>query len=326
MDAASERHELSAGPESAGERLDRWLARALPSLSRARLQQLITEAQVTVDGARAKASLRLRGTEAVVVEVPPPISPDDAPIPQDLGVEVLYRDEALWVINKPAQMAAHPAPGSVDGTVVNALLHLDPELPGIGGVQRPGIVHRLDKDTTGVMVIARTELALRGLQDQFKDRAVEKVYWALVHGAPEADEGVIDAPIARHPRDRKRFTSRDAGGRADARGAVSAWRVMARYRGVTLLEVRPRTGRTHQIRVHLGDIAHPLLADALYGSERRDRGRGGPGVRPAVLALGHHALHARSLSFLHPVTGAPVAFEAPLPSEWEAALAALDPS
>jgi 23S rRNA pseudouridine1911/1915/1917 synthase len=315
--------EVVVAAEDDGLRIDQLVAARIPALSRARVQQLLAEGRITVAGQKTRPSRRMQAGEQVRVEVPPPVSAEDAPEAQDLPLEILYEDEALVVIDKPAGMAAHPAPGSPDGTVVNVLLHRIRDLGGVGGELRPGIVHRLDKDTTGLMVVAKSDRDLEHLQGQFKARTVEKAYWALVHGAPKEDAGLLDAPLARHPKDRKRFSGRHAAGRPDARPAETEFEVLERYPGAALVEARPRTGRTHQIRVHLSEAGHPLLGDALYGGDRRDRTSVSLAVRRAAKALGHHALHARRLAFDHPRSEARLRFEASVPPEWDEALALL---
>lgn len=272
-----------------------------------------------------RRSQRLGAGDELVLTVPAVVDPEDPPEPQDLHLTWLRDDDAFVVVNKPAGMAVHPAPGTPDGTVVNALLFQFPDLPGIGGERRPGIVHRLDKDTTGAMVVAKTDVALANLQDQFRARTVDKVYLALGHGNSKIDSGVIEGHLARHAKDRLRYTGRDVANRPDARTARTRWLVKKRFEGATLFEVRLDTGRTHQIRVHLAELGFPILRDTLYGSTRRDQKSPAPGVRKAAALLGHQALHASHLAFDHPTTGERVEVEAPLPPEFEAALAALKP-
>src|SRR6267143_3394109 len=298
----------------AGMRLDQLLAARLPGLSRSRLQKLIEEGAVRVAGVAAKASLRPRAGAEIEVRVPEPRPA--ALVPEDLRLPVLYQDDDLLVIDKPAGVAVHPGAGIHSGTIVHGLLHQVRGLAGIGGELRPGIVHRLDKETSGCLVVAKTEPALRGLQAQFKSRRVEKRYLAIVHGAP-ADSGELDTLHGRHPVDRKRFSSRVREGRR----AVTRWRVLARAAGAALLEVELLTGRTHQLRAHFADAGHPLLGDALYGGRKREaRLRPDAPVRRASAALGRQALHAAVLGFTHPLTGAAVRCEAPLPPEFRAAL------
>lgn len=311
---------LVVSPDEIGERLDVVVASRLPGLSRSRVQQLLSQGNVTIDDAPVRPSRRLKAGEQVLVRVPPPVSPADSPEPEDLPLDILHEDESIVAIDKPAGMAVHPAPGSPDGTVVNVLLHRILDLRGIGGELRPGIVHRLDKDTTGVMVVAKDERSLASLQSQFKKRAVEKTYWALVHGVPQHERGLLESPLSRHPKDRKRFTGRGSVDRPGARAARTRYAVLEIYEGASLLEVRPETGRTHQIRVHLSEAGHPLLADEKYGGARRDRSTMHRRPKEAAALLGHHALHARRLVFAHPSSEELLELEAPLPEEWERAL------
>jgi 23S rRNA pseudouridine1911/1915/1917 synthase len=300
-----------------GERLDRLVAQHAPELSRARAQQLISEGFVSVAGRRClKAAERPVAGALVAVEVPEP-----RPValePENLELPVLYEDGELLVIDKPAGIAVHPGAGVSRGTVVHGLLHQVSGLRGVGGELRPGIVHRLDKDTSGCLVVAKTEQALRGLQAQFKSRQVEKRYRALVHGAPP-DRGQIDAPLARHPVDRKRFSSRGGGGRE----ALTRFAVLGRVPQAAWVEVELLTGRTHQIRAHFADHGWPLFCDRLYGGTRREGPRAAPAVRRAAAVLGRQGLHAFRLAFDHPATGARVRCEAPLPADLRAALAEL---
>jgi 23S rRNA pseudouridine1911/1915/1917 synthase len=305
---------FAAAPDLAGVRLDVALTRLAPDLTRARAQRLLDGGYVLVDGHRAKAAARLRGGERVEVTLPDP-EPSGL-VAQDLPLAVLHEDADLVVLDKAAGMVVHPARGSPHSTVVNALLHrLGTGAPG----DRLGLVHRLDKETSGCLVVAKTEAALAALQASFKARAVDKTYLALCHGRP-APEGRLDTPYGRHPRDRTRFTARVA----SARRAVTAWRVREAFPGAALVEVTLHTGRTHQIRVHLAEAGHPLLADATYGGTRREA-RLSPEdpVRRAAGAIGRQALHAWRLAFDHPRTGKRVRFEAPVPADLAAALVIL---
>lgn len=309
-----ERRQFLATRDLAGLRLDVAVARLAGDLSRTRVQRLLAGGNILVDGRAAKAATRLRGGERVEVELP-----DAGPtglVPQDLPLRVLYQDEDLLVIDKAAGMAVHPARGTPHSTVVNALLHRLGEGPGA----RLGLVHRLDKHTSGCLAVARGEAALAALQEAFKARRVEKVYLALCHGRLAA-EGQLDTPYARHPRERTRFTGRVPA----ARRAVTAWRVVERFGdAATLAEVTLHTGRTHQIRVHLAEAGHPLLADATYGGRRREeRLPAGHPARRAAEAIGRQALHAWKLAFDHPRSGRRVAFEAPLPEDFRRALEVL---
>ncbi len=257
-----------------------------------------------VDGsARTKAGERLHAGETVVVEVPPPTPAE--PKAESIPLSILYEDEHLIVLEKPAGMAVHPGPGHGGRTLVNALLAHCPDLPGIGGVQRPGIVHRLDKDTSGLMLVAKDEKAHRGLTAQLKDREVKKTYLALVEGRPKSDEAIIDAPVGRDPHNRQRMTITNAG-----REARTSYTVRTVYKGYSLVEASPVTGRTHQIRVHMASIGHPVVGDAVYG--RRSK------------LVGRQFLHAWRIEFRHPVDGREVAFESPLPDDLASALRRLE--
>ena len=311
-----ERRERPVPDDLAGLRLDLALVRLWPELTRARAQRLIAAGHVMVSGRDARASVRLRGGEVVSLELPRP-EPSGL-VAQDLPLTVLHEDADLLVLDKAAGMVVHPARGSPAGTVVNALLHRFGE--GAPGGERLGLVHRLDKDTSGCLVVAKRETSLAVLQAAFKARTVGKTYLALVHGAP-VDEGRLDTPYGRHPRDRMRYTGRVASGRR----AVTGWRVRERFGDTAaLLEVELETGRTHQIRVHLAEAGHPLLADAVYGGRRREaRLEADDPVRRAAEAIGRQALHAWRLAFDHPRTGKPLRFEAPLPDDLKAGLAIL---
>jgi 23S rRNA pseudouridine1911/1915/1917 synthase len=282
-------------------------------MTRARAQRLIQAGHVRVDGRAARGSARLRGGERIDLELPP--APPHALAAEALPLAVLHEDLDLLVLDKAAGMAVHPARGTPSGTVVNALVHrLGAGAPGGG---RLGLVHRLDKETSGCLVVARSDAALAALQAAFKARRVEKTYLALCHGAPPA-EGRLDTLHGRHPADRTRFTTRVRSGRR----AVTAWRALERFGDrATLLEVALETGRTHQIRVHLAEAGHPLLADATYGGRRREaRLPSEDPVRRAAEALGRQGLHAWRLAFDHPRTGRRGAFEAPPPADLRRAL------
>ena len=310
-------HALIA-PAGAG-RLDRWLAGALPG-SRSRIAALIEGSRVMVDGRPGRAAQRLSGGERVEVEVDQP--PPPALLPQDLDVPVLYQDEAVIVVNKPAGLVVHPAAGHRDGTLVNALLPdleaaLDEEAP-----ERPGIVHRLDRGTSGVLVVARTAEAMSALAAQFAEHSVERRYLALVWGEPRDAAGTVDAPLGRHPTDRKRFAVVRSG-----RRAVTHWRRLQTARIVSgrgslplsLLECRLETGRTHQVRVHLAELGHPVVGDPVYGR----RGAPPEPLRAALAGLDHQLLHAAVLGFTHPLSGERLRWETPPPADYLAVLAAV---
>jgi 23S rRNA pseudouridine1911/1915/1917 synthase len=265
-----------------------------------------------VDGRPGRAAQRVRGGEQVAVHVPPPATA--IPEPEDLPLRVLHEDRDLLVIDKPAGLVVHPAAGHARGTLVNALLHHVRGLSGVGGVLRPGIVHRLDKETSGCMVVAKNDAALQALQKAFQARAVEKTYLALVHGHPPT-QGRLKTLHGRHPRDRKRFSGRVTKGKE----AVTSWRVERLLHGSALLEVALETGRTHQIRVHLSESGHPLLGDLLYGASRKGDAR----VKAVQTALGRQALHAWKLAFPHPRNGRTIRCQAPLPADLARALADL---
>ncbi len=284
--------------DRSGERLDVFIARALPEITRSRARKLIDEGLVLVDGALPpKAGVALEAGQRVRVTIPPP-EPLDLQ-PEAIPLRIVYEDGDLLVVDKPAGLAVHPAPGHARHTLVNAVLAHCPDLSGIGGKRRPGIVHRLDKDTSGLIIVAKHDAAHLSLARQLKERKVEKTYLALVDGRVAPPEGVIDAPIGRHPVDRKRMAVVERG-----REARTRYRTLREVDGRTLLEVRPETGRTHQIRVHLASIGHPITGDPLYNR----RGSPPPGLR-------RQFLHAQRLAFRHPRTGGRLELEAPLPPE-----------
>ncbi len=302
-------------PDLAGARLDVALARLAPDLSRARVKRLVAAGCVRIAGRPAKAAARLRAGDVLEVEVPPP-EPSGL-LAQDLPLSVLHEDRDIVVLDKAAGMVVHPARGSPHSTVVNALLGRMRAEGRPDALPRLGLVHRLDKDTSGCLVVAKTDEALAELQAQWKRRTVEKAYLALCHGALPA-EGRLDTPYGRHPRDRTRFTGRHGAGRR----AVTSWRTVEAFgKEASLVEVTLHTGRTHQIRVHLAEAGHPLLGDAVYGGTRREaRQPAGSPVRRAAETLGRQALHAVRLAFDHPRTGRRVSFEAPLPADLRRAL------
>ena len=307
---------LLVEPAAAGERLDRWLAAKLPDLSRARLQALIAEGAVRVDGSGARASARVKAGQSVEVSVPDPAPA--APRPEDIPLRVVHEDGQLIVIDKPAGLVVHPGAGTASGTLVNALLHRVKDLSGVGGVLRPGIVHRLDRGTSGLIVVAKDDATHQDLARQFAARTVEKEYLALVLGRPRRPSGTIEAPIGRDPVHRKRMSVRAPRGRAARTGYV----VEEALPGAALLRVRLHTGRTHQIRVHLAWIGHPIAGDATYGGRRLPASTG-DGLAAAVSELQRPALHAARLSFTHPRSGERVAFTSPLPDDFERLLARL---
>jgi 23S rRNA pseudouridine1911/1915/1917 synthase len=290
--------------------VDQHLAKAWADLTRSRIQGLIEDGHVLMDGKPAKAKFRLRGGELLSVSIPAPVAA--IPLAEELPIEVLHEDRDLVVVNKAAGMVVHPGAGHASGTLVNALLHRVKDLAGVGGELRPGIVHRLDKDTTGCLVVAKHEQALVALQKSFKTREVEKTYLALVHGHPKKPEDRIETLYGRHPVHRQRFTGKVKEGKT----AITVYRVQELFEGAALVELDLLTGRTHQIRVHMAEAGHPLLCDALYGAGRKGKGS----VAQAQEALGRQALHAWRLAFNHPRTGKRLELEAPLPPDLEAAL------
>lgn len=292
---AGARTTLTVAPESAGVRLDQFVVASGVPLSRSQVRHLIVEGRVTVGGETRKAGYLVRSGDAVVVVLPAEVPA--VALPEDLPLTVLYEDDTLIVINKAPGMVVHPAPGRWQGTLVNALLHRWGPLPG-HEASRPGIVHRLDRDTSGVMVIARTARALEHLGRQFAARTISKRYLAVVRGVVRQDVVRIDAGIGRHAVERKKMSTRVRGGRP----AVTRVRVLERFARTTLVEAAPETGRTHQIRVHLAARGHPILGDGVYGA-----------VRPADAALiGRHALHAETLGLIHPARDEPMTFRAEL--------------
>jgi len=295
---------LTAASGDAGRRLDLFLAERIPPLSRTRIQELIREGNVRVDGHTARASHRIAAGEAIEVAVLP--RPAMVAAPEDLPLELLLVDDDFVIVNKPAGMVVHAGAGHARGTLVNALLHRLGKLSGAGGALRPGIVHRLDRETSGAMLVARNDAAHENLAEQFRSRNVRKIYLALVHGKMPRDSGTVTLPISRDPRRRTRMTARGRTGRH----ARTDWRVIARLDRCTLVEAVLHTGRTHQIRAHFAAIGHPVVGDTLYGAPRNLRA----GTRNVPL-LERNFLHAARIGFSHPSTGAWVEVRAPLPKD-----------
>ena len=293
--------ELTAATEHAGVRLDAFLS-ADGALTRSQAARLIAEGRVRVNGKPAAKSARLSGGETVTVDVPQ--LRETALPPQDIPLDVVYEDDDVIVVNKPTGLVVHPAPGHPDGTLVNALLHhCGNSLSGIGGEKRPGIVHRIDRDTSGLIIAAKNDAAHLALSAQLKDHSLSRTYECLVTGNMKQDSGTVDAPIGRSSADRKKMAVVPTG-----RRAVTHWEVVARYPGVTHLRCRLETGRTHQIRVHMAYIGHPILGDTVYGAKK------------PVPGLTGQCLHAAGLRFVHPRTGEPVELHCPLPPEFTAML------
>jgi len=303
-------------------RADRFLADAIGSLSRSRVKALIEAGQASRDGILIKdPSESVRAGALYRLHVPPPTPA--TPQPQDIPLAILFEDADLIVLDKPAGLVVHPAPGNLDGTLVNALLaHAGDDLPGIGGEKRPGIVHRLDKDTSGVMVVAKTDRAHRTLSEAFAARDLERAYLALVWGLPADMQGEVSAPVGRHPVDRKRMAVVERGGKA----ATTRYQVKRAWgTAVALVECRLLTGRTHQIRVHMAHIGHPLVGDPVYLRRTPASAKLLPAAtRDALLAFPRQALHAATLGFRHPVTKQPLSFESPVPADLASLLTLLD--
>jgi len=281
----------------------------MDGLTRSMARRLIEAGQVTVDGTKEKPSLKLRGGEKVVVTIPPPVPAE--PAAETIPLEILYEDIDLVVVNKPAGMVVHPGAGNASGTLVNALLGHCHDLSGIGGELRPGIVHRIDKDTTGLLVVAKNDPAHRSLSQQFKEHTIKRVYLALVFGSPKADKGRIESAIGRHPVDRKRMS----GAARRGKKAVTHWQAVSRYLGVTLMRLKLETGRTHQIRVHLCEAGHPLVGDTVYGGSGRLATIQDTQLRELIKGMGRQALHAKTLGFIHPATGEYLEFDTELPMD-----------
>ncbi|HEV8436622.1 MAG TPA: RluA family pseudouridine synthase [Methylomirabilota bacterium] len=294
-----------AAPES-GSRLDVWLNGRLPDLSRTRIKALVESGQVLIDGRRVKVAHRVRTGERVDARVPPP--PAEELPAEAIPLQIVFEDDDVLVVDKPAGMVTHPGAGRSTGTLAAAALAHAPEIAGVGGPRRPGIVHRLDKGTSGLIVLAKTRQAYEALTAQLARRNVTRRYLCLVHGEVKPGSGVIDKPIARDERSRVRMAVARAG---KGKRAVTRFRVVERLPGVTVVECRLETGRTHQIRVHLASLGHPLLGDETYGGRRRERGE--PALAALVDRLGGVALHAAGLEFTHPVTGKPLQFSSPVP-------------
>ncbi len=299
------------GHAQAGGRLDALVASEVDHCSRSFAATLIRQGCVSVDGAAKKPGYTVKAGEVVCGKIAPPTT--SSFLPEKIPLHILYEDPDLLVVNKAPGMVVHPAPGHRSGTLVNALMHHCPDLAGISGSLRPGIVHRLDKDTSGALVVAKNSRAMHGLAVQFKSRDVRKKYVALVYGNPRQDTGSVDEPIGRHPVDRKKMSVTTH----TPRSALTHWRVCEQYKGACLLELDIHTGRTHQIRVHCKTMGHPVIGDPVYG-HRGDQKRLAsisPELGRAVASVARQMLHARRLSFIHPTTGAFMAMEAPMPSD-----------
>ncbi len=308
--------DVRLAPAHAGWRLDRALADAVPTMSRERLKALIRSGAVEAQGGRAvrDPAIKVRGGESLRVEVPEPAPAHNEA--QDIPLTIVFEDEHLLVVDKPAGLVVHPAAGNLDGTLVNALLHhCAGKLSGIGGVARPGIVHRIDKDTSGLLVVAKTDVAHEGLAKQFAAHSIDRRYLAIVSGVPKASQGTIDAPLARSSANRKKIAIVE-GGRG--KRAMTHWKRLKVFKDVALVECRLETGRTHQVRVHMASIGHPLVGDPVYGRSGKTHGK-----LLKELGFQRQALHAAELGFTHPVTKRALSFTSPMPPDMQELLAAL---
>lgn len=291
-----ERREFCVPLDAAGQRLDRWLASACEDLSRSALQALVEQGKVLCNEKTANKKDKLKAGDTLVLWIPDP-QPIEA-VPQDIPLNIVYEDTHLLVVNKPKGMVVHPAPGNPDGTLVNALLHhCAGGLSGIGGAIRPGIVHRIDKDTSGLLVVAKDDVTHQGLSEQMGVHSIHRVYHAVVYGNLKEDSGFVEAPIGRDPNDRKKM----AVTQTNSKYAYTGWRVLERFGNFTYIACKLKTGRTHQIRVHMASIGHPLAGDAVYGP------------RNCIKSLQGQCLHAKELGFVHPVTGQTLQFDSDLP-------------
>jgi len=306
--------EATIGEAQSGMRLDKALAELLPDLSRERLKALIVEGQVSAGGRSLNPSMKVAPGQSFAITLPPPVEAEAAA--QNIPLVIVHEDADLIVIDKPAGLVVHPAAGNLDGTLVNALLHhCRGQLSGIGGVARPGIVHRIDKDTSGLLVVAKTDRAHEGLAQQFQAHSIDRLYAAIVYGVPQPAAGIVDAWIGRSDADRKKMAVHREG---RGKHAVTHYRTVKRLRGAALVECRLETGRTHQVRVHMAHIGHPLIGDPVYGRHKK-------GFKTILETLGfkRQALHAERLGFIHPVTGQKLSFDSALPTDMQELLSEL---
>lgn len=291
---------LTVSPEEAGVRIDKYLAEQLPDITRSYLQKLLKDGSVQMNGKPVKTSTKTAAGAVIGLTIPEPEEPEI--LPEDIPLDILYEDSDVILINKPKNMVVHPAAGHYTGTLVNALMyHCKGDLSGINGVLRPGIVHRIDKDTTGVLIVCKNDKAHNALAEQLKEHSITRKYRAIVCGNLKEDEGTVDAPLGRHPQDRKKMAIVRTGGKR----AVTHYRVLERFGNYTYIECQLETGRTHQIRVHMASLGHPLLGDEVYGRVK------------SPFKLEGQTLHAMVLGFIHPTTGEYMEFEAPLPEYFE---------
>lgn len=311
--------EYRVEPREAGQRLDSFVAGRLENFSRSHAAQLIRRGCIQVDGLNCKPGYKVRPGERILARIPAPEPTDLVPEPQDL--DILFEDRDLLVVDKPPGTVVHPAAGHATGTLVHGILHHCPDLEGIGAERRPGIVHRLDKDTSGILVVAKNSRAHHDLSGQFKARSIKKHYLALIHGAPQAASGQVDLPVGRHPVDRKKMSTLGHRGR----DALTLWQVRERLPGVALLEIELKTGRTHQIRVHCLAMGHPIVGDQVYaqrGALKRIADSN-PALHQVLKKAKRQMLHAYRISFKHPVDERWLTFESPLPEDMSAILEAL---
>jgi len=305
---------FTATERASGKRLDQFLSASDLKLSRSQAKNLIEKHQIFLNQKPTKPSTHIKVGDIISGTLPEPSSLSLKP--ESIPLNILYEDSSIIVIDKPSGMVVHPAYGNPSGTLVNALLYHCKDLAGINGVLRPGIVHRLDKDTSGVMVVAKDDEAFHQLTKQFKNRIVEKTYLTIVYGRFGQEEGLIDSAIGRHPSQRKRMSTRTKKGRM----AITRWKKVEEFNGCTLLEISPQTGRTHQIRVHLSSIGHPILGDPLYGRKGRPGALHDPVLKDCVKRMNRQALHAYRLGFNHPRTGERVSFVSPIPQDMKEVL------
>ncbi len=303
--------EIHVPPEATGQRLDAFLATILTGMSRSALQRLVQEEQIRVEGKLPRASMKLKGNESIQVTVPPPVAA--TPQPEAIPLTVVYEDKDLIVIDKPAGMIVHPGAGADTKTLVNALLAHCSDLSGIGGEIRPGIVHRLDKGTSGLLVAAKNDAAHRGLAQQFAAHSIKRLYWALIYGSPAEETGKISGIIGRHPTERLRLSGTARHGKQ----AVTNWRVLERFGPASLVQLRLETGRTHQIRVHLTEAGMPLLGDPLYPDGGRFNNLKDTRLKGMIAMLKRQALHARVLGFIHPQSGQYLEFSSEPPEDFK---------
>jgi len=306
---SEETFEFIVLPHEAGSRLDVFLSGKHLDLSRSQIKKVLEEGLVRVNHIHTRVGYRLKEGDVVCIQKRKPRI--DQALPENIPLNIVFEDPHILVVDKPAGVVVHPAAGNQQGTLVNALLFHCRDLSGIGGVLRPGIVHRLDKNTSGLLLVAKSDAAHRGLALQFKQHGVRKIYRALVYGNPKEDEGIIDEPVGRHPTDRKKMST----GSRRGKDALTHWRVCERYGVATLLEVDLKTGRTHQIRVHLAAAGYPVVGDSVYGSSKRANAVNHPLLRSKLKEMSRQALHASIISFSHPVTGETLSFSSPLPDD-----------